>query len=101
MCVVNKQFELPEFLFTPVCVDLKYNEISLTSTAGSIHYAFTLSYIHISTLVLPVNTIIFGIILGCPHEKNIRSTCWKVRLAVCVCVCVRVGGCLDVCVCVY
>ena len=30
MCVVNKQFELLEFVFN---FDLKYNEISLTFTA--------------------------------------------------------------------
>ena len=35
MCVVNKQFELLEFVFDSVYVDLQYDEISLTSTAGS------------------------------------------------------------------
>ena len=30
MCVVNKQFELIEFVFNSVYVDLKYNEIYLT-----------------------------------------------------------------------
>ena len=34
MCVVNKQFELHEFVFNSVYVDLKYNDISLTFTAG-------------------------------------------------------------------
>ena len=34
MCVVNKQFGLLEFAFNSVYVDLKYNEISLTFTAG-------------------------------------------------------------------
>ena len=36
MCVVNKQFELLEFVFESVYVDLKYDEISLTFTAGSV-----------------------------------------------------------------
>ena len=36
MCVVNKQFELLEFIFNSVYVDLKCNEISLTFTAGSV-----------------------------------------------------------------
>ena len=36
MCVVNKHFELLEFVFNYVYVDLKYNEISLTVTAGSV-----------------------------------------------------------------
>ena len=34
MCVVNKQFELLEFVFE--YVDLQYDEISLTFTAGSV-----------------------------------------------------------------
>ena len=34
MCVVNKQFELLEFVFVSVYVDLQYDEISLTFTTG-------------------------------------------------------------------
>ena len=34
MCVLNKQFELLEFVFESVYVNLQYNEISLTFTAG-------------------------------------------------------------------
>ena len=36
MCVVNKQFELLEFVSDSVYVDLQYGEISLTFTAGSV-----------------------------------------------------------------
>ena len=36
MCVVNKQFELLEFVSESVYVDLQYAEISLTFTAGSV-----------------------------------------------------------------
>ena len=36
MCVVNKYFELRKFAFNSVYLDLKYNEISLTFTAGSV-----------------------------------------------------------------
>ena len=36
MCVVNKQVELLEFGFESVFVDLQYDEISLTFTAGSV-----------------------------------------------------------------
>ena len=36
MCVVNKQFELLEFVSESVCVDLQYDEISLTFTAGPV-----------------------------------------------------------------
>ena len=35
MCVMNKQFELLEFVFDSVYVDLQYDEIYLTFTAGS------------------------------------------------------------------
>ena len=34
MRVVNKQFELLEFVSEPVCIDLQYDDISLTFTAG-------------------------------------------------------------------
>ena len=36
MCVVNKHFELLEFVFDSFYVDLQYDEISLTFTAGSV-----------------------------------------------------------------
>ena len=36
MCAVNKQFELLEFVFYSVYVDLQYDEISLTFTTGSV-----------------------------------------------------------------
>ena len=36
MCVVNKQPELLEFVFDSVHADLKYDEISLTLTVGSV-----------------------------------------------------------------
>ena len=36
MCVVNKEFELLEFVFDSVYVDLQYDEIYLTFTAGSV-----------------------------------------------------------------
>ena len=36
MCVVNKQFEFLEFVSESVYVDLQYDEISLTFTAGPV-----------------------------------------------------------------
>ena len=36
MCVLNKQFEPLELVFDSVYVDLQYDEISLTFTAGSV-----------------------------------------------------------------
>ena len=43
MCVVNKQFELLEVVFEPVYVDVQYDEISLTFTAGSVRLVLLLS----------------------------------------------------------
>ena len=37
MCGVNKQFEVFGFVFNSVYVDLKYNDIYLTFTAGSVY----------------------------------------------------------------
>ena len=37
MSAVNKQFELLEFVSESVYVDLQYDEISLTFTAGSVY----------------------------------------------------------------
>ena len=36
ICIVNKQFELLKFVFDSVYVDLQYDEIFLTFTAGSV-----------------------------------------------------------------
>ena len=36
MCVVNKQFELLAFVFDSVYVDLQYDQIYLTFTAGPV-----------------------------------------------------------------
>ena len=36
MYVVNKQFELLKFVFDSIYIDLQYDEISLTFTAGSV-----------------------------------------------------------------
>ena len=38
MCVMNKQFELLEFVFDSVYVDMQYDENSLTFTAGSVSF---------------------------------------------------------------
>ena len=36
MCIVNKQFEVLEFVFDSIYVELQYDEIYLTFTAGSV-----------------------------------------------------------------
>ena len=45
MCVVNKQFELLEFVFDSVYVDLQYDEIYLTFTAGSMSLCWVFSHV--------------------------------------------------------
>ena len=45
MCVVNKQFQFLEFVFDSVYVDLQYDEISLTFTAGSVSLCCVCSHV--------------------------------------------------------
>ena len=45
MCVVNKQFELLEFVFDSVYVDLQYDEIFLTFIAGSVSSSCVCSHV--------------------------------------------------------
>ena len=45
MCVVNKKFELLEFVLDSVYVDLQYDEISLTFTAGSVSLCCVCSHV--------------------------------------------------------
>ena len=45
MCVVNKQFELLEFVFDPVYVDLQYDESTLTFTAWSVSLYYVCSHV--------------------------------------------------------
>ena len=45
MCVVNKQFELLEFVFDSVYVDMQYDEISLTFTAGYVSLCYVCSHV--------------------------------------------------------
>ena len=48
MCVVNKQFELLEFVVNSVYVDLKYIEIYLTFTAGYMWRSFLFFSVRLS-----------------------------------------------------
>ena len=45
MCVVNKQFQLLEFVFDSVYVDLQYDDISLTFTARYVSLCCVCSHI--------------------------------------------------------
>ena len=50
MCVVNKHFELLVFVFNSVYVDLNYNEIFLSFTAGSVCLCGKCSHVIILSL---------------------------------------------------
>ena len=45
MCVVNKQFQLLEFVFDSVYVDLQYDEIYFTFSAGSVSLCCVCSHV--------------------------------------------------------
>ena len=45
MCVVNKQFELLEYVFDSVYIDLQYAVIYLTLTAGSLSLCCVCSHL--------------------------------------------------------
>ena len=45
MCVVNKQFELLEFVFDSVYVHLQYDEISLSFTDGHVSLSCVCSHV--------------------------------------------------------
>ena len=47
MCVVNKQFELLEFVFDSIYDDLQYDEISLTFTVGSVSLSCVCSHVFV------------------------------------------------------
>ena len=57
MCVVNNQFELIEFVFDSVYVDLQYDEISLNFTAGSVSFRCVCSYVVVFALSLRLSVI--------------------------------------------
>ena len=50
MRVVNKQFELLEFVFDSIYVDLQYDKISLTFTAKSVSLCCVCSHVHCGRL---------------------------------------------------
>ena len=79
MCAVNNQFDLLEFVFDSVYVDMQYDEISLTFTAGSVSFCCVYSHV-----------VVFGV--------SVRLLCTLCGRGGC-CVC---DACTVVCVaCVY
>ena len=54
MCVVNKQFELLKFVFYSVYVNLQYDKIYLTFTAGSVSLCCVCGHV-----------VVFGLSMSC------------------------------------
>ena len=52
MCVLNKQFELLVFVFYSVYVDLQYDEIYLTFTAGYVCLSGVCSHVIVFVLLV-------------------------------------------------
>ena len=71
MCVVNKPFELLEFVFDSVYVDLQYDEISLTFTAGSVSLCCVCSHLSVCEVVSDVCTVVCAARMsGCEVDGN-------------------------------
>ena len=64
MCVVNKQFELLEFVFESVYVALQYDEISLTFTAGSVCLCGVCSPVVVLGLLVVVVPYVVGAVVA-------------------------------------
>ena len=62
MYVVNKQFELLEFVFNSIYVDLKNNEIYFTFTAGYVCLCGVCS--HVVVLGLSVYEVVLGAVMS-------------------------------------
>ena len=91
MCVVNKQFGLLEFVFNSVYVDLKYNEICLTFTAGSVCLCGVVMLSSLVCLWGCLGTLLCGrcggygdcdlcaiVCVGCEYAERVRGwrQCW-------------------------
>ena len=77
MCVMNKQFELLEFVFESVYVDLQYDEIFHTFTAGYVCLCGVCSPVVVIGLYLSVADIANPDLFVCG-----RQTIQQVRMAV-------------------
>ena len=92
MCVVNKQFELLEFVFDSVYVDLQYDEIYLTFTAGSVSLYCVCSHLVVFGLSVRlswypyvdavVDVTVIRILLFVLHVCMLRE-CEGARLTIC------------------
>ena len=62
ICVVNKQFELLKFVFGSVYVDLQYDEIYLTFTAGSVCLCGVCSPVVVLSLAVVVPYVVSAVV---------------------------------------
>ena len=73
MCVVSKQFELLEFGLNSVYVDLKYNEIYLTFTAGYVCLYGVYSHVVCEVVLVPyvdaVADVCTVVCVGCEDAR--------------------------------
>ena len=68
MCVVNKQFELLEFVFDSVHVDMQYDEIYLTFNAGSLSLCCVCSHVVVFGLSVRLSWYVVVVFLPRPME---------------------------------
>ena len=61
MCVVNKQFELLEFVSESVYVDLQYDDISLTFTAGYVCLCGGCSHVVVLGLSVKLSLLLYAL----------------------------------------
>ena len=78
MCVVNKQIELLDFVFDSVYVDLQYDEISLTFTAGSVSLCCVCSgvvvlglYVWFSWYPMWISVTVLRVLLFVLHAERV------------------------------
>ena len=79
MCVVNNQFELLEFVIDSVYVDLHYDEISLTFTAGSVSLCCVCEVVVVPYVDELVDVTVMCLLLFVLHVCLLRD-CDGVRL---------------------
>ena len=91
MCVVNKQFELLDFVSESVYVDLQYDEISLTFTAGPVCLCGVSSPVVVLGLFCEVVVVPYVVCAGCCGDCDAMYCCLCCMCVVC-CESVRVRG---------
>ena len=67
MCVMKKQFELLKFVFDSFYVDLQYDEITLTFTAGSVSLCWVCSHLWsvCEVVVVPYVDVVVAVTMMC------------------------------------